>query len=435
MANYGPQLPPGLLMKLRGGDSGAEEDANSAGTRTVAVAGQSFVGPVIPAHLIQASSNESGDESAKVLDEDAVGPSLSSGFTRPSCPDAPNQILSESALKHVIGPAIPSSLLRCRAADSEETEAVEKIVVGPSLPPGFTRPVGPERPPETPEGSSSKRVMGPTLPSQFIQAHADESDEERADEEDVVGPSLPPGFTRPAGPERRPETPEGSSSKRVMGPTLPSHFIQAHADESDEERADEEDVVGPSLSLMASASDYSAVNEVADRFARKAEKLKKSQEPVAPSRESWMTDLPESLLGRNVIPKAALTGARTFKRKTDEYEADFSGWTSGPGGKPRKEAEKDNSLEVLQYEQALQRERQLELEIEANNKKKRGEALVTMTQKTKTPEELKERRPFDREKDLNIRKTVKMDQDGVAKRAAELREKFATSAKAGQKFL
>ena len=251
----------------------------------------------------------------------------------------------------------------------------------------------------------------------------------------AIGPSLPPGFVRPA----RIEEPV----KRVVGPTLPSDlstlgasYVHTEAEDEDEDENEDDGVlVGPSLSQMASASDYSAVDEVAERFARKAEKLRKAQEPVAPARESWMTDLPESLLGRNALPTMPL-GARTFKRKTDDYEADFSGWTTGPDGEKRKAPEeKDNSLEVLQYEQALQRERKLELEIEANNRKKRGEALVTMVKKSKAPEETVERRPFDRERDLNIRKTVNLNADEVSKRAAALKEKFATSSKAGQKFL
>ena len=72
-----------------------------------------------------------------------------------------------------------------------------------------------------------------------------------------------------------------------MGPTLPSDLstlgashVHTEGEEEgeggEEDEEDEGDLVGPSLSQMASASDYSAVDEVAERFARKSGKITQS---------------------------------------------------------------------------------------------------------------------------------------------------------------
>ncbi|GAU96094.1 hypothetical protein RvY_07585 [Ramazzottius varieornatus] len=69
--------------------------------------------------------------------------------------------------------------------------------------------------------------------------------------------------------------------------------------------------------------------------------------PQAPQREAWITHLPEELLGRSVA-RTTITGPRTFKRKTDEYEVDFSGWTAGPDGKKPKQSKEKKELSLLE---------------------------------------------------------------------------------------
>lgn len=137
-------------------------------------------------------------------------------------------------------------------------------------------------------------------------------------------------------------------------------------------------------------------------------------------------------MGRNVAPQLP-TESRTFKRRAGDHEADFSGWTAGPGEKNRKLDDKD-SIDVLQYQQQLDREKKLEGEIAKHNLEKRSEALATMVQKQKKTTESTERRPFDREKDLSIQKIGRMDQEEIMKRATALKERFASSGKTG-KFL
>ncbi|XP_055342136.1 GPALPP motifs-containing protein 1-like [Paramacrobiotus metropolitanus] len=317
---------------------------------------------------------------------------------------------------------------------------------GPQLPPGFNL---------SNESNAESDRQKEHLPVVDEDDHSGHEDKKK-----VYGPVLPPGIqTKSSADETQkcapiiigpviPSTALTINStagglteikampKKVIGPTLPPGLFTDSTKSAEDNLvgSDDDDLVGPSASLMAAEGDYSAADEVSRRYHMHAEKKRKANEPVQVQREEWMTDLPEALLGRNSIPTMP-TGPRTFKRRADEYEADFSGWTAGPDGKHKKSAGKSDDTNELRYHQAVERERKLEQEITQHNKDKRGESLVSMAQKDKKQVESTGRREFDRERDLGIRKVTKLDQDEVSKRAAALRDRFSSSGTSGQKYL
>ncbi|GAV02577.1 hypothetical protein RvY_13121 [Ramazzottius varieornatus] len=303
---------------------------------------------------------------------------------------------------------------------------------GPTLPPGYAQPED-ERP-RTGIGLDRENGNQTVDGKAAVESVLSDTTEATSKPKPVIGPELPPGFQRfPVSPELVSKAP----LTRVLGPTLPAELAREDvgSEVSGDEEEDDYACVGPSPTLMV--DEYSASAAMVDRLERQERRLAEAAMPQAPQREAWMTDLPEELLGRNVVP-TTITGPRTFKRRTDEYEADFSGWTAGPDGKkPKQSKEKKelSSLERLETEQSLQREKMLEKEVEKHNQQKRADSLVSIAQKNTPGKDTSVRRPFDREKDLSIQKVGRMDKEDIVRRASELQGRFSTSAKPGQKFL
>lgn len=113
-----------------------------------------------------------------------------------------------------------------------------------------------------------------------------------------IGPVCPPRLLRRDGlPPNNLDITVGVPARQVAGPVLPPWY-QRNGDDSEEiiesssigaECYDEleDDVMGPSIALMASDADFSVAKELAERLSRRADRLKKSQEPTALERESW----------------------------------------------------------------------------------------------------------------------------------------------------
>nr|XP_032637646.1 GPALPP motifs-containing protein 1 isoform X3 [Chelonoidis abingdonii] len=147
------------------------------------------------------------------------------------------------------------------------------------------------------------------------------------------------------------------------------------------------------------------------------------------SRESWMTELPPELKGFGL-------GPRTFKRRTDEKSGDKSIWTDTPADRERKaqemqEAKKSASKGDEEIVLSA-RDKRLAEQLSSYNDSKRSESLMDMHHKklkSKAIEDKKpqERRPFDRDQDLQVNRFDEVQKKALIKKSRELNTRFSHS--------
>uniref|UniRef100_A0A7N8WJW8 GPALPP motifs-containing protein 1 n=1 Tax=Mastacembelus armatus TaxID=205130 RepID=A0A7N8WJW8_9TELE len=281
------------------------------------------------------------------------------------------------------------------------------VVAGPALPPGYKRG----------EPSSS----------------SDESEQEVAikrktsiqGDEGFFGPALPPGFKKQqSSPERPP----------VLGPALPPGFCRAAYNEEDDDDdgedgeglpgPEDEDVIGP-MPAKGPIQD-----SVAFDFERRAQRMKEkltrdvSETPEVLTRETWMTELPPELQHIGL-------GARTFKKRSGPENKDRSIWTDTPVDRERKarkgEEEKDNVAQVSC------KDLEMAEKVSKYNESKRAESLMSLhTKKMKEKAKEKadtpvERRPFDRDSDLQVNRFDEAQKQRLLKKSQELNTRFSHS--------
>lgn len=271
-----------------------------------------------------------------------------------------------------------------------ESEEEEDGFFGPALPPGFQKKASsPERP----------LVLGPALPPGFRRApHDDDVDrEEIDDEDDFSGPALPPGYT---------------------------------ASQSNSE--EEEDVIGPMPSK--GVVEHSVALDIERRAQKMKDRLTKGDEgPVELAREAWMMELPPELQHIGL-------GARTFKKKSGPENKDRSIWTDTPADRERKAQERLEGKRSGQAEkeadtpQLSQKELRMAEKVSQYNETKRGESLINLHQKKmkrKAEEEEgskpAERRPFDRDNDLQVNRFDEAQKQRLLKKSQELNTRFSHS--------
>ncbi|XP_044869052.1 GPALPP motifs-containing protein 1 isoform X3 [Mauremys mutica] len=229
------------------------------------------------------------------------------------------------------------------------------------------------------------------------------------------GPALPPGFKKPTQ-----YTEDNSCS---IGSSISSEF---HTQATDSEEDDA--VIGP---MPAKGPVESSVTRDFERRAqRMKEKLTSDDDGSKQvSRESWMTELPPELKGFGL-------GPRTFKRRTDEKSGDKSIWTDTPADRERKaqemqeakkSASKDDEEIVLSA-----RDKRLAEQLSSYNDSKRSESLMDMHHKklkSKATEDKKpqERRPFDRDQDLQVNRFDEVQKKALIKKSRELNTRFSHS--------
>ncbi|EMP36753.1 hypothetical protein UY3_06074 [Chelonia mydas] len=160
------------------------------------------------------------------------------------------------------------------------------------------------------------------------------------------------------------------------------------------------------------------------RAQRMKEKLTSSDDDGSKqvSRESWMTELPPELKGFGL-------GPRTFKRRTDEKSGDKSIWTDTPADRERKaqemqEAKKSTSKADEEIVLSA-RDKRLAEQLSSYNDSKRSESLMDMHHKklkSKAAEDKKpqERRPFDRDQDLQVNRFDEVQKKALIKKSREL---------------
>uniref|UniRef100_A0AAV2LML9 General transcription factor IIF subunit 2 n=1 Tax=Knipowitschia caucasica TaxID=637954 RepID=A0AAV2LML9_KNICA len=233
----------------------------------------SSAGPTLPPHL-----RNSQDETDSDSDNELVGPALPPGYKRGSSDDSEEEVSPKRAkTSHATGNQQENAVT--------EEEDDDDGFFGPALPPGFKKQES--SPDPTP-------AIGPALPPGFRKPSYDDEEEEddSEDEEDFSGPALPPGY-------------------------------QHQASSSEDE---DEDVIGPMPSK--GPTEDSVALDIERRAQRMKDKLSGKDAPVAPARESWMTELPPELQHIGL-------GARTFKKKSgpekEKGEVDLTGAKQNTG--------------------------------------------------------------------------------------------------------
>lgn len=332
--------------------------------------------------------------------------------------------------RELIGPALPPGF-RTRDRDPDEANQVS----GPALPPGFkpchssgtSDDSGDDCSPLREEGrQNSDGENGPCLKRRKQEIAKED------DDDGFFGPALPPGFKTQA------ESPE----RVVIGPALPPGFVKQNQDSdgeaddglsestSETEDSSEEESGGIGPSPAKSPVDHS----VAEDFVRRAQKMKKKltsgddDESQQAKRESWMTELPPELTNFGL-------GPRTFKRRTNEKTGDRSIWTDTPAEREKKAKEKqEGKTTVTKVEEELpisQRDKRLAEKVSTYNDSKRSESLMDIHNKKlkqKAKEEKnkpQQRRPFDRDQDLQVNKFDEAQKKALVKKSRELNTRFS----------
>ncbi|XP_053563968.1 GPALPP motifs-containing protein 1 isoform X1 [Bombina bombina] len=334
----------------------------------------------------------------------------------------------------VIGPALPPGYRSHEDDDLEE-------VAGPVLPPGYKCDQNSDSSDDSDQDKKSRlwdhrrrshtSEENESKPRNEVVSSAPAEDEDD-DDDGFFGPALPPGF------KKQPDSPE----RPVIGPALPPDFRKIESEDEDyiglqkppgfEEKASEssedEDIIGP---LPA---DGPVKSSVAEDFERRALKMKEKltgkddDGPKNTIRESWMTELPPEMTSFGL-------GPRTFKRKTNEKSGDRSIWTDTPAdrekkGKEKKEGKISSNKNEEQFPLS-DRDKRLAEQVSTHNDSKRSKSLMDLhrTKLKRKAEEDKnkpqERRPFDRDQDLQVNRFDDAQKKALIRKSKELNTKFS----------
>ncbi|XP_046391980.1 GPALPP motifs-containing protein 1 [Ischnura elegans] len=311
--------------------------------------------------------------------------------------------------------------------------------IGPALPPHLLKNSDESDHKDLADTNDSKQLNSP------------EATSDKSGDDDLYGPALPPGLQKSS----------------TIGPALPPGLrerLSTHdADEPAENEgsgSEDDDVVGPMPMPEEGESSYTA-RLIEERSHRMHQKLMGKNGKDAPKkREEWMLELPEgrtrqAMLGMNLAP-------RTFQaRPAPKLDAaGRSAWTDTPADKEKKlaakggvegeEEEDDDDDDYLEKEALMQRDMTMEKITEEHNSLKRKESLLDMhlkkqkkeAKKKKKKEKKKrkesgrsekvERRPFDRDVDLQANRFDEAQKAAILKKAQLLDDRFS---RGKQKFL
>ncbi|XP_025027828.1 GPALPP motifs-containing protein 1 isoform X1 [Python bivittatus] len=223
----------------------------------------------------------------------------------------------------------------------------------------------------------------------------------------IIGPALPPGFKQPS---------EGAEENRC--------YITQMSDSSEEEEA----VIGPMPARGSVESNPGA--EIEDRARRMKERLLGHVDDGSKQakRESWMTDLPPELKNFGL-------GPRTFKRRPDDKSGDRSVWTDTPADREKKANEQQEARKSISKDNAetflSERDKRLAEQLSSYNESQRSESLMDIHRKklkSKTAGEKnkpQERRPFDRDQDLQVHQFDEARKKAIIKQSRDLNTRFS----------
>ncbi|XP_038050760.1 GPALPP motifs-containing protein 1-like [Patiria miniata] len=373
------------------------------------------IGPALPPHMRAAGRNDraTGPKQSREDPDDAIGPALPPHLRRSQNSEDPT-----STTEDTIGPALPPApaMKKCDGRTSESSGQL-----GPALPPQLIK-----------TKDSKTRDEEPTK---------DTRNREASDEEDAAyGPALPPSFTSS-------KDPSDDQRTGALGPALPPGFRKVTTEDESDDSSDsegessDEELIGPMLPTAGdSLRQRTVAEELEARAAAMKDKLTRKVEEVAPSRDSWMTELPE-------FSKNFGLGTRTFRKNARPDEKDRSGWTDTPADRARKQQERmekaaaemrapssskeKKKKERREEKQLSERDKRLAKEVAQHNQAARPESLMDMhskSRKRKLKEEgmtEQERRPFDRETDLQVNRFDEARRKQLLKKSAHLGDKFS----------
>lgn len=302
--------------------------------------------------------------------------------------------------------------------------------------------IGPVLPPHLAQKSKQLREQESTKDEEKVQGitenekYLEKRDEEKSDEDESYGPALPPGFPKREG---------HCSNSRIIGPMRPQ-FSEHHAapikvSENSGSEDDDDDIIGPSLPFnIDTDADLERTKMDIEARSRAQKDRLSGKTDTKPKRETWMTELPADL------SKNFGLGPRKFRNRAVEL-GDQSVWTDTPADKARKSKEGDRSLkrgtdddEPIRSSWELARDKEMGNQVENYNKRHRGESLMDMhskkleKQKDKDKDKPPERRPFDRDKDLNLPRMSDDQKKSVIKKSKELGSRFQPP-KSGSSYL
>lgn len=260
--------------------------------------------------------------------------------------------------------------------------------------------------------------VGPAQPQPGPSAAADTAGDSSSDSDDF-GPALPPQF------KQKSEDGDGGAVRD----------IQRAEDDSDSDSDGE--MIGPT---MGEKTGQLSKEDIAREFEMRSKRMKdrlEGKDVKEIQRESWMLELPEEKANSFGL------GARQFSRKgLPQKGKDRSKWTDSPAEKERKLREGIEDEDVVVEAPMMVNYRDIEMEKVAKDLRlKRGaDTLMDMhekkIQKKKKEDlvngEVVERRPFDRDIDLQANKFDEARKKNMLKSAAKINDRFSQG---GQKFL
>lgn len=296
---------------------------------------------------------------------------------------------------------------------------------------------------------------GPQLPAHLLksQEHSTRDEASSGDENDgnAYGPALPPSLKGKTSNDSKTEI-------DAYGPQLPklSHSNECLSTKVQNSSSEDEDLVGPlppqqhEMTLKQQQIDL----ELEKRAYSIKERLTQQNEvEEAPKRDSWMTELPREKA------KSFGLGPRQFNRSSGPKPKQDRSWTETPEMKAKRAAlaasgivvpdeekvkEPKEEKDVLEYMASLKRDHDME-SVANEMKKKRGtDSLVDLHEKERCKKQKKdkqaagilesksERRPFDRDVDLQANRFDEAAKKAMLKKARKLNDNFSSGQ---QKYL
>jgi len=288
---------------------------------------------------------------------------------------------------------------------------------------------------------------GPQLPPHLLKLRetsrdnvAEGRDSSNNEENEVYGPVLPPSI----GPESKHKNETENSS---IGPQLPSNFDDISDNQSLSNSDSDDEFVGPLPSLSGSHKKSKRQQQIElDLEKRACDILNKGSindtAENVPKRESWMLELPAEKA------KNFGLGPRQFSKNTESKPKLDRSWTDTPEIKAKRAAmaasgqlqadepqydSKDQ--DVLEYMASLKRDKEMERVANELRQKRGTDSLVEIHDKEKSKRRKKEiasgnnsneRRPFDRDLDLQANRFDEAAKKAMLKNARKLNDKFSS---------
>lgn len=380
----------------------------------------SFIGPALPPHLQRKEESSISFETSKSSEHETEQDTETNTMIGPSLPPELNQ-----GVNHPV-PLLPNPRNKRNVQASEIRPPLPD-----HLPTGYSEELSTENYLES-QGSHVTSI--PPLSretdkggdSSILIHDADVSDKEEdrdISQDQMYGPALPPGL-------RVGSTKGGQTALGMMGPCLPPAMKRSVSVDNGSSDSDT-DVVGPMPAPSGTCSTTYLQEQLDDRALRMKRKLAgqdKSSGSGPMKRENWMLELP---------PEQAADfglGPRQFRARTKPESGDRSVWTDTPADRLRKKPSPGDKPDADHELELRQRDKEMQHLVEKHSGKRRQESLLEVHQKEmkkkrkKEKEEgkCKERRPFDRDVDLQTNRFDEAQKKAILKKAQLLNDRFAS---------